>query len=630
MLMHTLLSMVVAMLVPPPAPSDDPGFMTAVPLRETIPLDGTWRVLVDPQDSGALDFLGRPTNPGWGDAEGRLGPMHRVEHAYTDAATLEVPGDWNTQREALLFYEGSVWYQRDFEIEPGAAEGVRTFLRFGGANALAWVYLNGQLLGTHGVGFTPFEFEVTGKLRDGANDLVVRVDNRRRRDGVPGMRFDWWNYGGLTRRVDLIHVPMTFVRDAQFGLTEDGAPVSGWVRLDGPNAADTSFRVVVGEGEDAREVSGQTDEHGLGRFEVSSRGLALWTPESPSLHPVRVEAGGAVYRERVGLRTIETRGGDVLLNGERVFLRGICIHEEAPTRDGRAWTQADARELLIWAKQLGCNYVRLAHYPHNEAMVRMADEMGLLVWAEIPVYWTLEYANPEALEEARTHLREMIARDKNRASVIIWSVGNETGYSDEGVAFRTQLGEDVRRLDPSRLLSAALFARQVREKPGNGKPGSIDARLTKLVVEDPFGASADILAINTYIGWYHDRPDEIGDIAVELAWDKPIVLSEFGAGVKHNLRGPKEEVWTEDYGVWLYENTLAWSESIPNIAGLSPWILKDFRSPRRPLAGVQDYRNRKGLVTETGEKKLVFDVVRRHYERIAAREEERAHDPTGE
>lgn len=615
-LVASLVVNVLTAQVPPPAQADDPGFMTAVPLRETTSLNGTWEVIVDPQDSGTLDFLGRPLDSGWGNAEGRDGPMHRVEHAYTDAATLSVPGDWNTQDERLFFYEGSVWYHKAFEHKPHDST-VRTFLRFGAASTRAWVYLNGALLGEHGVGFTPFEFEVTGKLADGVNHLVVRVDNRRRGEGVPGTRYDWWNYGGLTRRVDLVDVPGTFVRDASIGLTGDR--IEGWVRLDGPDAGGKSFTVRIGSGDAAVEVTGETAASGLGSFSLPAAGFARWSPESPVLYDVRIEAGTARYDERVGFRTIETRGGEILLNGEAVFMRGISIHEEAPVRDGRAWSEDDARTLLGWAKELGCNYVRLAHYTHNEAMVRAADEMGLLVWAEIPVYWTLAYGNPETLEEARTHLREMIARDKNRASVVIWSVGNETGYKPEGSAFRTRLGEDVRRLDPSRLLSAALFARQVREAPGNGKPGSAGERLTKLIIEDPFGATADVLAINVYTGWYHDRPDEIGDVVLEAEWDKPVMLSEFGAGVKQGLRGGKEEVWTEDYGVWLYEHTLAWSETIPNLAGMTPWILKDFRSPRRPLNGVQDYWNRKGLISERGERKRVFEVLREHYEAIRER-----------
>ena len=132
---------------------------------------------------------------------------------------------------------------------------------------------------------------------------------------------------------------------------------------------------------------------------------------------------------------MKRRGTDILLNGRPIFLRGICIHEEAPLRGGRAYSREDALTLLGWAKELGANFVRLAHYPHNEFMVREADRMGIMVWSEIPVYWTIQWENPATLENARNQLKEMIARDKNRAAVVIWSVANETPLSDARFRF---------------------------------------------------------------------------------------------------------------------------------------------------------------------------------------------------
>lgn len=585
-----------------------------VPGRSTMSLNGTWQVLVDRYDEGEHDYLSREKSAGWW-VEREAQPHELNEVVFTDASTLEVPGDWNSQRDELFFYEGIVWYRRAFEFEP--KEGTRTFLCFGGANKDARVWVNGQEVVRHHIGFTPFQAEVTGVLRAGTNVVHVRVDNTRRADGVPAMKTDWWNYGGITRRVDLVTVPQTFVRNASVGLDpSDPGHVVGWVQLDGPEAG---HRMVSVKLDDTIALGVETDENGRAAFGGSRGTLGLWSPSKPTLHDFEASIGGDTFRDKVGLRTIRTDGGRVVLNGEPVVLRGVSIHEEAMSRDGRAWSEADARELLGLAKELGCNMVRLAHYTHNENMVRVADELGLMVWAEIPVYWTLEYDNPATLEEAKTHLREMVARDRNRASVIIWSIGNETGDEPVRTAFRRALGEEVRRLDPTRLLSAAMFARQVREQPGYGNVGSADAKLVKLIVDDPFGEMADILAINIYIGWYHDRPDEIGAVQVELAWDKPFMLSEFGAGVKRGLHGPREHRWTEEYGVWLYENTLAWTDGLPNFAGMTPWTLKDFRSPRRVLAGIQDWYNRKGLTDERGQAKDDFGVVREHYRELRER-----------
>ena len=236
-------------------------------------------------------------------------------------------------------------------------------------------------------------------------------------------------------------------------------------------------------------------------------------------------------------------------------------------------------------------------------MLRTADEMGLLVWSEIPVYWVLDYESPETLNLARTHLREMIARDRNRASVIIWSVGNETGDDPERTAFRKQLGEMVKQIDPSRLLSAACFMRTERE----------DGQIKTIHVEDPFGEVADVLAINEYVGWYHDEPESLRGVSVDLKWDKPFVISEFGAGVKQGFHATPETRWSEEYGSRLYTETLDWLAGVEQLDGLSPWILKDFRSPRRPLYGVQDWWNRKGLISGEGVKKDVFGVLRDRY-----------------
>ncbi|MEL7472749.1 MAG: glycoside hydrolase family 2 TIM barrel-domain containing protein [Planctomycetota bacterium] len=574
----------------------------ATGLRDTRALDGDWSYIIDPYDHGRIDYRSRVRTDGfWMDAT-PSSPADRVEYAFDDKHTLRVPGDWNTQQLELLHYEGVVWYRTQFDAIVRDHE--RTFIRFGAANKRADAWLNGAPIGSNSVGFTPFAFEVTDTLRAGANSLVVRVDNTRRPEGVPAMQTDWFNYGGLTRSVELLAVPETFIADAHVGLREGGRVADGWVRLDGPDAANALFDVTFA----GVSITTNTDEHGVGRFALNADTFARWSPQSPKLHDFEVRYGNDTLRERVGLRTVATSGDQILLNDEPVFLRGICLHEEpiAP-RGGRSSGLADARELLTLAKELGCNYVRLAHYTHDEATLRLADELGLMVWAEIPVYWMLDYDNPETLAEAETHLRGMIARDHNRASVIIWSIGNEMGDDVSAQRFRLKLGALAKRLDPSRLLSAALFARQERDA----------GRLVRMVIEDPFGEVADVLAINQYVGWYHDQPESLRGVAIERRWNKPFVFSEFGAGVKHGLRGEPEAVWTEDFGVRYYNENLDWIESLDSIAGLSPWILKDFRSPRRPLYGIQDGFNRKGLVSETGERKLVFDVLRERYERWA-------------
>lgn len=588
----------------------DPPLIGGLPSRDSESLDGAWQILPDPYDQGRFDFLSRPRRDGFWNDRKPANETERVEYAFNEEHTLNVPGDWNTQDERFFFYENPIWYKRSFVHAPNP-DRPRTFLRFGAANKVADVWLNGVKLGTHEVGFTPFEFEVTDAIKEGENTLVVRVDNTRRVDGVPAMVTDWWNYGGLTRSVHLIRTTETFVRDAHAELSPNDT-ITGWFQLDGPRNAGTPVSITVG----SQRIETTTGNDGTANFEMPRGSLALWSPSSPALHEFEVASANDTMRDRIGLRTIATDGPSILLNGERVFLRGICIHEESLSTPGRAAGEADARELLGLAKELGCNYVRLAHYTHDESMTRVADELGLMVWAEIPVYWVMQYTNDRTLWLAKTHLQEMIARDHNRASVVIWSVGNETGDDPDTTAFRVKLGEYVKELDPSRLLSAAMFARQLKS----------DGKLARMRVDDPFGAIADVLAINQYVGWYHDQPESMQGVELELAWNKPFLISETGAGIQAGLRGAPTAVWTEDFGLRYYEAHLGWCDELrdaaalnhaPHFSGISPWILKDFLSPRRPLYGVQDWFNRKGLVDQVGRKKMVFGLVQETYRRWA-------------
>lgn len=556
-----------------------------VPGRAARSLAGRWHVIVDPYRSGA-QFLGFPNTRGF---HRNLSPRDdpRIEYDFARSPTLAVPGDWNSQDPRLLLYEGALWYQRDFEAQP--APGQRSFLHFGAANYEAAVWVNGEAVGTHRGGFTPFALEVTAALQPGRNSVVVCVDATRRRDGVPALDTDWWNYGGLTRDVSLLHVPATFLRDYRIGL--DGVEV--W--LDGPEPAS---RVRVGIG--GHELVLVADAAGVARAALPFA-PEPWSPGRPRLYDVSLECNGELVRDRIGFRRVETRGHDLLLNGEPVFLRGISLHAEAPFRGGRAHGPEDARVLLGWARELGCNFVRLAHYPHDEAMPRLADELGLLVWEEIPVYWQLDWESPDTLEDATTQLRELILRDRNRASVVLWSLANETLPSDARLAFLRSLATTARALDPTRLLTTALLTLPGRDR--------------RMRIDDPLAELVDVLAVNEYFGWYYGEPE---GVAWETAFEKPLVISELGADALAGHHGTADERYTEEFQARFYERQIAMLETIPFLRGLSPWILQDFRSPRRNLPGIQDHYNRKGLLSERGQRKLAFAVLRGYYERLAA------------
>lgn len=571
--------------------------------RKHESLDGDWHYLIDPYETGFYDMFGEENEFGF---FRNLTPEDHwaSEYNFKASPTLKVPGDWNSQEPTLMWYEGTLWYFH--ELPDPVEENQRTFLRFGGANYDTIVWVNAKEVARHTGGFTPFEAEVTDLLQPSGNFVVAKVNDTRLRDGVPTLNTDWWNYGGITREVLLVHTPQLFIRDYFCQLdADDPACISGFVELDG---GDSKVRLEI-------------PELGIDQTLATSKGRATfsipaaperWSPENPRRYDVTFSIGGDRIEDRIGFRTIETRGEDILLNGEPVFLRGISIHEEAISENARrAYSEEDARRLLTEAKELGCNFARLAHYPHNDHMSRVADELGLMLWCEIPVYWAINWASAEVLENARTQLSEMIIRDRNRASIVLWSIANETPVSDARTRFLKSLVDTAKSLDPTRLTTAAMFMRPDKVE----EDGKI---LRTYTLDDPLAEHLDVMGCNQYLGWYYTRVTDIANSRWYSDMNKPLIMSEFGAGAPKGKRGGPYDRWTEDYQVTVYEAQLSMMEDITFLRGLSPWVLKDFRTPKRPLAGVQDYFNRKGVISDKGERKLIWDTLTRFYEKKAS------------
>jgi beta-glucuronidase len=408
-----LLAASPALAAEPPSPAP---LVTNVDGRRTTSLDGAWRAIVDAFDTGYYDYRHEPRADGFFLDRKPKDETDRVEYSFDASPTLLVPGDWNTQRASLLYYEGTVWYRRTFD-DPRSDRGSRLFLWFGAAALRAHVFLNGELLGAHEGGFTPFDFEITDRVKPTGNSLVVMANNARRPGSVPTLDFDWWNYGGLTRQVLLVEVPSTFVRDYVVQLERGSRDrVRGFVQLDGPRPTQ-EVTVRIPEAGIARTVT--TDATGRAEIDFPAT-LELWSPESPKLYDVEVATETDAVHDTIGFRSVEVRGTNILLNGRPVFLRGISAHEEAPFRSGRAVSAEEARTTLGWVKELHGNFVRLAHYPHREAMLREADRLGVLVWSEIPVYWAIRWDDPRTLKNALQQLTESVTRDRNRASIVLW------------------------------------------------------------------------------------------------------------------------------------------------------------------------------------------------------------------
>jgi len=562
--------------------------------RKTFSLDGPWARIIDPYENGYYNYRYQPHENGYFKNEKMKTPRDLIEYNFATAPKLIVPGDWNTQERELYYYEGTVWYHKDFSLTKKTDK--KYILEFGAVNYHAIVYVNGAKVGTHEGGFTSFQIDITAELTEGKNFVTVKVDNTRARDQVPTVNTDWWNYGGITRSVFIAELPDTYLQDYALTVSPDMGTINGTVHVSAKRA-DTPLTVSF----PALDITKTIVINGNGRASFSIPAtLELWTPEGPKLYDVILSYGADTVIDKIGFRTISTKGDDILLNGKPTFMRGISIHEESLLHPGRAWSTEDARATLTLAKELGANFVRLAHYPHNETMVKMADEMGLMVWSEIPVYWTVLFDDEVVYGKAENQLTEMITRDKNRASIVMWSVANETPLSDDRLLFLGKLIDKTKAMDNSRLVTAAIDTHSMSEN--------------KIRLEDPLADRLDVVGINSYCGWYWAVLEDCAKKTWESNYNKPIIMSEMGGGAKQGKFGTEDEIWTEEFQAAVYKYNLKMADNIDGLAGISPWILKDFLSPRRPLDGIQDGWNRKGLVSETGIKKKAWYELKAYYE----------------
>ena len=563
--------------------------------RQTISLNGDWHYIVDIQEEGYYDYRMKPMRWGFFMNAKPQKPEDLIEYDFDASPTMKVPGDWNTQDPRLFFYEGTVWFERSFHY--AKTPGRRVLLYFGGVNYDSHIYVNGKKAGHHTGGFTAFNFDVTDELKDGENFVVVKVDNKRHADAVPTQIFDWWNYGGITRDVLLVEVSEHYLENYT-------------LRIDNQDFKRMEFSARLNQALAGEKVRLRIPELKIDKtFETNPEGVVvaswkaspkLWSPEDPKLYHVELIYNEETLSDEIGFRSIRTEGKKLLLNGRPIFLKGISMHEEKAYGGGRANSTSDAHLLLSWAKELGCNFVRFAHYPHNEHAVREAERMGILLWSEIPCYWTIAWTNESTYQNAQSQLRDMILRDQNRANIIIWSIANETPHSAERDRFLSRLSTYARSLDSGRLISMAMEVTSAKNYVNR--------------LNDNMNQYVDVVSFNQYVGWYRDVNDA-PKMTWEIPYDKPVIVSEFGGGAKYGLHGEKNQRWTEEFQENLYKENVAMLDKIDGLAGTTPWILKDFRSPRRVLPGVQDYYNMKGLFSDKGEKKKAFFVLKEWYEK---------------
>jgi beta-glucuronidase len=547
-------------------------------------LNGLWNFVVDAYDMGRRSHWYKLRQT---DSQGNLLPWNYLPE---DGETIQVPSCWNMVNPEYLYYEGTAWYSRQFRYQANMSE-ERVFLRVGAANYDTGIILNEEFLGNHYGGSTPFFVELTDKLQED-NLLLIYVNNDRTIDRVPMRNTDWYNYGGIYRDVELIRVPKDFIKAFRMSLVPNNQfdEIAVSVTVSDASARD-EVQLRIPELDIDRKLQLQN-----GNTEITLKVKPeLWSPENPKLYDVEVSFRDDCISDRVGFRQIAVEGTTLLLNGTPIFLRGISVHED-DQETGKTSSQEDILKRFEHVKELGCNFVRLAHYPHHELVAKLADKLGLLLWEEVPVYWAIDFENPATYHDAENQLLELIIRDFNRASVIIWSVGNENADTDARFNFMSRLANTAKTFDPSRLVSAACLVNTAKVK-----------------IEDRLADVLDVIGLNEYYGWYNPNYEELVQLGNNSNPEKPVIITETGAGALAGHHGTISDMFSEEHMEHVYKRQIEVIRTLDYVKGMSPWLLYDFRTPRRCNRFQRGF-NRKGLIAEDKQtKKLAFYILQKFY-----------------
>ncbi|MCT9821358.1 beta-glucuronidase [Microbacterium sp. W1N] len=525
---------------------------------------------------------------------------------------------------------GVAWYQRTVRV-PHGWRGTRVMLRLDAATHEAAVYVDDDLVVTHVGGYTPFEVDITGHVTAGGEfRLTIGVDNRLTPSSIPPgsvdtdslgrprQRYmhDFFNYGGLARSVSIQSVPAERIDDITVTTEIDGT--SGLVSYDLVTTdltpgAEVRLRVLTADGTVVGASSGS-------RGVVEIPDVRLWRPGAAYLYTVVAEIvrDGEVrdsYPLAVGVRTVEVRGNRVLINGEPFYFTGFGKHEDSPVR-GKGHDPAylvHDFELMRWT---GANSFRTSHYPYAEEVLDYADRQGIVVigeaaavglnlaiaagylgQTEVTTFGPRGAFGDTTRDAHAAHLRELIARDKNHPSIVMWSIANEPDSRDPGARdYFAPLVSLTRELDPTRPVTYANM---------------ILAQHDTDVIADLF----DVVSINRYYGWYQDTNDlaaaeahlEADLRGWEASFHKPIIVSEFGADAIAGLHAAVDQPWSEDYQTALVAMYQRVFDRIDSVVGEHVWAFADFQA--MPITQRVD-GNKKGVFTRDRRPKAVAHALR--------------------
>ena len=551
--------------------------------RQSVDLNGKWKFCPDPMQRCRRQkwWANYPD-------KNKVFPCWEPEGLWD----IEVPGTWKTLIPELKWYDGHAVYLKDFKLDIDLTD-KEVFLAFDGVIYESEIYLNGRLVTRHEWGYSPFQVRITDMLSH-ENRLFVLLDSHLKEDRVPGGMFDWNNDGGIINPVKLVIVPKTYIENfrTRTVLSGDKVEISFDVALASRDtAAVEEITVSIPELNLSSSINvkaGQTRSLG---FKFMRKDISLWSPESPKLYQVELSTGSEVIRDRIGFREIKTAGRDIVLNGEPVCLYGVCVHSEFKDT-GRTSTAKGIEMMVKAAKDLGLNFLRCAHYPYSEAFGRAMDEVGLMWWEEVPAYWLKNISDEGQTRKALGMLDEMIRRDWNRASIIIWSVSNECCWRDpenhanNNYPYWFKAAKLVRELDPSRLLSCAEAGNMISLSPiwdptaGDMFDRNIDeADMWTPGHTDEWYKLWDVLAANIYTTKEEAETAYKRYVKMFSGYNKPLMLSEFGSMSLRGADCPDDQLGSEKFHSDVINEAYRVFEKLDELKGFCPWCLTDIRVP---------------------------------------------------
>jgi beta-glucuronidase len=555
-------------------------------IRRSEILDGPWDFVKDPLHVGIQEK--------W---------FERFPHS---PQPMYVPSCWNNELN-LFDYVGIAWYRKTIRIE----ETQHVRLIFHAVLGHADVYLDGQHLGYHYGGYTPFDF-VIPSLAAGEHEIVVRTDSTLDRLTIPTEHVDWYHYGGIIRPVELQRLPDLYIKQLKIDYELNEADADVRIQVQISSLAQKALTTSLTFAEGGRDVHSEQVQVDAGQTVICTVKLRwtdvkLWNVGKPELYAIQARLDQDDKIDRIGFRRIETKDHRILINGTPVYLKGVNRHEEHPEW-GFAFPPKLMQKDLDIILELGCNTVRGSHYPQSPYWLDLLDEHGIVFWSEIPMWGAFlpneTVSEPLFQERALTMLSEMIGLHYHHPSVVFWSVHNEIdSRTQDAYNMTTRLVNLVKQLDTSRLISFA----------------------TMYPLEDILLPLFDVIGINKYYGWYEGDVDGFKDMLKQFhvraeqmgAGDTPVLMTEFGgAGIFGDV-GWEPRLFSEDYQAQIVSEALAAFRDDPRIGGTYIWQFADTRGELKSSSKYFRDRarsfNNKGLVNEYRKPKQSFREVRRIY-----------------